>query len=49
MESYQALAAALGEDHARTKVARQRVVDLYEAWGKPEQAAPFREAPTGER
>jgi eukaryotic-like serine/threonine-protein kinase len=39
----------LGPDHPRTRQAAERLVALYEAWGRPERAAPFRPPPdTGE-
>ena len=33
----------LGADHARTRSARQWIVELYEAWGKPVRAAHYRD------
>ncbi len=42
LAAYPALAAQLGPDHRRTQRALQRVVDLYDAWGKPEEAAEYR-------
>jgi len=33
--------SGLGPDHARTKHAYQRIVDLYEAWGKPARAREY--------
>jgi eukaryotic-like serine/threonine-protein kinase len=31
-----------GQEHPRTQAALRRVVELYEAWGKPKQAAAYR-------
>ncbi len=36
------LEAALGADHARSIKAIRSLADLYDAWGKPEQAAEWR-------
>jgi tetratricopeptide (TPR) repeat protein len=44
--SYESLRGAKGEGHERTVEARQRLVALYEAWGKPARAAAYRSAPT---
>jgi tetratricopeptide (TPR) repeat protein/predicted Ser/Thr protein kinase len=41
-ESFQALAAAKDESPMRIRQARERLVELYEAWGKPEQADAWR-------
>ena len=38
LESYPVIKAARGESHQRTLEAGQRVVDLYEAWGQPDEA-----------
>ena len=43
VRSYEALKAAKGEAHERTVEARQRVVALYEAWGKPGKAAAYKQ------
>lgn len=43
LESYRVFRAVLGDDHASTKLARQRLLDLYDAWDKPDRAAEFRE------
>ena len=32
------LHAAVGDEHNDTKAAVRRLVELYEAWGKPDQA-----------
>jgi serine/threonine-protein kinase len=37
------LAAQMGDASPRTQLALRRVVALYEAWNKPERAAPFRQ------
>lgn len=37
-----ALEEALGSDHARAREAASRIVQLYEAWGRREEAARFR-------
>ncbi|HEX7516169.1 MAG TPA: tetratricopeptide repeat protein [Chthoniobacterales bacterium] len=39
---YTGLIWKLGEKDVRTVEARQRMVRLYELWGKPEQATPYR-------
>jgi len=43
-----ALEAAMGQDDRMTGLARARLVALYEAWGRPERAAQYREDPTSE-
>ena len=40
--AYEALLGAKGEAFAATVTALQRVITLYDAWGKPEQAAEWR-------
>jgi serine/threonine protein kinase/tetratricopeptide (TPR) repeat protein len=40
--SFQIISNTFGEDHPRTAAARRRVIANYEAWGKPEQADPYR-------
>ncbi len=42
VRSYSLLRAELGETHRFTLDALQRIIDLYEAWGRPEQAAEYR-------
>ncbi len=42
LESHNALRSGQGEQHPRTLEARQRLVKLYEAWGKPYKAAHYR-------
>ena len=39
------ITATFGPDHARTKKAAARLVALYEAWGRPGDAAPYRTPP----
>ncbi|MGD8453828.1 MAG: tetratricopeptide repeat protein [Phycisphaerae bacterium] len=41
--SYERLAILLGEQNHRTRQTAQFLVDLYEKWGKPEQATEWRE------
>jgi tetratricopeptide (TPR) repeat protein len=41
LSSYEALAAKLGADDARTREALAAVVGLYRAWGRPREAAPW--------
>ena len=40
--SYGIIAAKFGEEHPRTVAARTRLIELYEAWGRPEAAARYR-------
>lgn len=42
LAGYEGLKEALGEKHKRTRQALQRLVELYEAWGKSDQAAEWR-------
>jgi tetratricopeptide (TPR) repeat protein len=42
LESLAGLKTVLGPDHQLSKKATQLLVDLYEAWGKPVQAAEYR-------
>ncbi len=42
LAGYEGLKAAWGEEHKRTRKTLQRLVELYEAWSKPEQAAEWR-------
>jgi tetratricopeptide (TPR) repeat protein len=42
LESLAALKTILGPDHQLSKKATQLLVELYEAWGKPVQAAEYR-------
>lgn len=39
------LVALLGEDHRRVRDVENYLVDLYEQWGRPELAAPWRDQP----
>ncbi|MBI3949256.1 MAG: serine/threonine protein kinase [Acidobacteria bacterium] len=41
-QCYPGIKSGLGESHHRTKEALQRLVTLYEKWGKPDQAAKYR-------
>jgi tetratricopeptide (TPR) repeat protein len=41
-EGYEVLLSAEGADDERTRAARDRLIALYEAWGKPERAARVR-------
>ena len=40
--SYDALAAALGPEHARTRRVAEQLADLYDAWYRPTDAARYR-------
>ena len=42
--AYQRLRSILGEEHPRTQKARQRVAELFTAWGKPDKAAKYEAA-----
>jgi len=42
LEAYEILRGTLGEEHERTREAAKALVDLYHAWGKPDQAAKWR-------
>ena len=42
LESYPRLRDALGDDHPVTGAALDRIIDLYDAWGKPEKSAAYR-------
>ncbi len=42
LAGYEGLKKAQGKEHKQTRKALQRLVELYEAWGKPEQAAEWR-------
>jgi len=42
LNGYEALVAARGPDHPRSRKALERVIALYEAWPKPEEAARYR-------
>ena len=43
LRSVEVFAATLGDDNARTQKSLQSVVALYEAWQRPDDAAPFRQ------
>jgi tetratricopeptide (TPR) repeat protein len=43
--SYESLKKSQTENSPRLRRARQRLANLYEAWNKPEQAAPYRTSP----
>jgi tetratricopeptide (TPR) repeat protein len=42
-DGYTGLTWKLGEKDSRTEEARQRMVNLYESWGKPDEAARYRQ------
>jgi len=42
LESYKALKSSQGDQNARTIEARTRLIKLYEAWRKPDEAARYR-------
>jgi non-specific serine/threonine protein kinase/serine/threonine-protein kinase len=41
LESYPIIRSSFGAAHNRTVVALRRIVDLYNAWGQPQKAAPY--------
>jgi tetratricopeptide (TPR) repeat protein len=43
LQAHAGLLASRGHDHERTVETRQRLVALYEAWGRPDRAAPWRD------
>lgn len=45
LTGYAGLKAAMGEQHTQTQKAVGRLIDLYDVWGKPEKADPFRLLP----
>jgi serine/threonine-protein kinase len=45
--AYAAILKQFGPDHPRTQAARGRVIALYEAWGKPQKAAVYRQKQAG--
>ena len=45
LESLATLKAALGENHGRTQSVLTSLVDLYEAWEKPDKAVEYRTMP----
>ena len=42
LEAHEILTSGLGADHSETLKVTPNLVDLYEAWGKPEKAAEWR-------
>ena len=42
LEALQTVEAALGPDHPRNEGIRSRLAELYEAWGRPAEAARYR-------
>jgi len=42
LASYQSLKKSQAENSPRTRLGLQRLVNLYEAWNKPDRAAPYR-------
>jgi serine/threonine-protein kinase len=42
LDSHEKFVARFGAEHRDTKASAQRVADLYDQWGKPEQAAEYR-------
>ncbi len=46
--SHSALASATGKNSRYAEEARRRVVEMYEAWGKPERAAAYRTPEAGD-
>ena len=42
LEAYDIMHAGLGDEHQRTRGAVEKLIKLYEAWDKPDQAAEFR-------
>ena len=42
LAAHPVLSASLGPEHDRTRKAVTHLVELYEAWGKPEEAAEYR-------
>ena len=42
LESHTAMNKAMGANDPRVQRAKARLVKLYEAWGKPEEAAVYR-------
>ncbi|MEP7342358.1 MAG: serine/threonine-protein kinase [Acidobacteriota bacterium] len=45
LAGYAGLKSALGDRHAQTQIAVSRLTELYESWGKPERAKPYRALP----
>ena len=42
LRAHAGLETSRGRDHERTVETRERLVALYEAWGRPDRAAPWR-------
>jgi serine/threonine protein kinase len=49
LRAHSGLESSRGHDHERTVEARQRLVALYEAWGRPDRAAAWRGGPPAPR
>jgi hypothetical protein len=45
VETYQGYLQLYGPEATRTHKARDRLVELYQAWGKPQKAAEWRTKP----
>jgi serine/threonine-protein kinase len=45
LPAYAGLKATRGEQHEATRKTVSRLIELYEAWGKPDQAASYRALP----
>jgi serine/threonine protein kinase/tetratricopeptide (TPR) repeat protein len=45
LTAHAGLKTARGEEHALTRKTVSRLIELYDAWGKPDQAAPYRALP----
>jgi len=42
VKSYSLLKKQFGASHRRTVAALKRIIELYEAWGKPDKAEEYR-------
>ena len=42
VKSYEIIRKQFGDDHRRTREALARIINLYDAWGKPDKAAKYR-------
>ena len=49
LASYESLKKSQAENSPRTRLALQRLANLYEAWNKPDRAAPYRASLSGSR
>jgi len=47
LRAYPIVVESLGEDHERSVKAREHLTALYEAWGRPAEAARYRDPPEG--